>query len=508
MAYLKFNSLLLFLFILLAGHLNAAQLLSISGKVDVRRQGSADWVRVKGSARIQAGDAVKTRWRSRVQVLFEDGSRVEIGPSSFYILEEDSAGRVNTSMKLKFGWMKAWVKKLIKRKFSVRTPTAVCAVRGTEFVIEVKGNKTSIDLFKGLLSVGDGKGNEVMLNAGQHLMVDESGLGRAMSMETFRTRTKEESRQMLKREVSLNMTKEQVQAAASEEIRLAEYQQGKSMIDVFGKRVRLEQYIMRPNPDQFKLVVLNDRVDRFDYFYYLGTFNTTLPTDLSVALSQLGGCLGSECNYFLKSYETGRSNLTDTIEETATGGHQVDVNSNAYADDNVSAYFDSELNKYVSWSGKFYKTLFNDYSIKYNGTEFLKWDSQTGGNITSYSDTLAGGINYYYIGDDGQLGAANTGIPDDNSLTDPYPDGDLLHNKIRLTYGTGTYWEQYDNYIVSDEGKTAAFSDFAGVSSGAAYQEEMLKWNFEQVITCNLFGGRKIDLVVEPKTLFQSGLIK
>ncbi|OYV25043.1 MAG: hypothetical protein B7Z82_08930 [Halothiobacillus sp. 20-54-6] len=37
------------------------------------------------------------------------------------------------------------------------------------------------------------------------------------------------------------------------------------MIDVNGNRVRIEEYIIRPTPTDFKLVVLNGRADRFDY---------------------------------------------------------------------------------------------------------------------------------------------------------------------------------------------------------------------------------------------------
>jgi len=35
----------------------------------------------------------------------------------------------------------------------------------------------------------------------------------------------------------------------------------------------------------------------------------------------------------------------------------------------------------------------------------------------------------------------------------------------------------------------------------------LLDFNFEQVITASEFGGRKIDLVVEPRILIQSGLM-
>jgi len=115
-------------------------------------------------------------------------------------------------------------------------------------------------------------------------------------------------------------------------------------------------------------------------------------------------------------------------------------------------------------------------------------------------------VNKYYITDSGALGAANAGSPVLNS--DLTPDGDLMHDKIKLTYGTGQYWEQYDNYMVDDRGRVATLSDFENMRSGNNYTETMLRWNFEQVITSSVFEGRKIDLVLEPKTLIQSGLLK
>ncbi|MBU2573589.1 MAG: hypothetical protein KKH28_05885, partial [Elusimicrobia bacterium] len=89
-----------------------------------------------------------------------------------------------------------------------------------------------------------------------------------------------------------------------------------------------------------------------------------------------------------------------------------------------------------------------------------------------------------------------------------FPDGTFLHNRILETYGTGDDFTQYDNYIIDNDGNTAGIADFAGVTSGPQYKEALLKWNFQQVITSSFFGGRKIDLVVEPKILIQSGLVQ
>jgi hypothetical protein len=491
----------------------AAKITDTWGKVEVRRQGSAEWQRVEGTGALQAGDSVKTNWRGKMRMYLEDGSRVDMGSSSSVTLENDGAGGTSTTVKLGLGRLKAWVKKA-KRKFEVRTPSAVCAVRGTEFEVETDGNRTAVDLINGMLAVSDNAGNESLLTGGQHVNVDERGIGAVQSLEEGRSNRREENQGPLKTELSLDMTKEQVLSAAAEEVKLAEYQQGKSMIDVFGERVRLAQYIMRPSPNQFKLVVLNARSGRFDYFFYKGTFNTDLPTDLSLALGQLAGCAGAPCSYYQTSYETGRSNLTDTVAERAWDGHQVDVNANAVANDDVASYFDSSLNRHVNVSGAYWKTLYDNYYLKYNGVTFNTWEPNIG--VTPYNGTLGTGVQAYfkddgtqqdalhkYIGDNGALG---TTLPGQNS--DRSPDGTVLHDKIKLTYGAGTYWEQYDNYIVDDTGRVASLGDFSGNRGGATYRETLLKWNFEQVITCSLFGGRKIDLVIEPKTLIQSGIIR
>jgi hypothetical protein len=51
-------------------------------------------------------------------------------------------------------------------------------------------------------------------------------------------------------------------------------------------------------------LVLNERDSRFDYFTYTGTFNTTLPEDLSVALGEVNGKLGTDApTYYLTDYE-------------------------------------------------------------------------------------------------------------------------------------------------------------------------------------------------------------
>jgi len=105
------------------------------------------------------------------------------------------------------------------------------------------------------------------------------------------------------------------------------------LIDAQGKRVRLEEYILRPQPNQFKFVVLDQRDQRLDYFFYQGTFNKNLPTDLSVPLKELSGTLGATApDFYLTSYEMGQSNTQDSVHDTATGGHLVNIAVNSNGD--------------------------------------------------------------------------------------------------------------------------------------------------------------------------------
>ncbi|MEK6544706.1 MAG: FecR family protein [Elusimicrobiota bacterium] len=456
------------------------------------RAQTSSWTPVLGDNQdLNTGDRVRTERDARAMLNLKDGSRIELGPSSVFLVDFVD-GQEQFRFKLNFGRLKAWIKRTTSKRLAVLTPTSVCAVRGTEFAMFVDPDTgdTTAELYEGSLSVADNKGNETLLDPNERINVTEEGLGPKTTIEEGRQQDEEgedaQAKDGVKKEVGLFMSKEQVQAAAAEEIKLAEYQQGKAVIDVFGNRVRLEQYIMRPRSDQFKLVVLNDREDRFDYFFYLGTFNTMLPDDLSVALRQLTGGLTAP-SYYLTDYETGRSNLTDTIQETASGGHLVDVNNNTPADDDISLALNpvTDAVEAVTAGQSFWKTLFNDYGIKYNGQTMMSW---TGSNIQSMDDAT-----FTYAG-----GSYN--------VESSYPSDGMFHNRIQEEFGNGVT-TQWDNYIISDEGEVAKVADFGGIAPGAQYKATLLKWNFEQVVTSSLFGGRKIDLVVEPKTLVQSGVI-
>jgi hypothetical protein len=474
------------------------------GRVLFLKAGSYTWAQVSSGQVLGTGDQLKTATGARATVTFDDGSRVDLNPGSAFTLKEASPQA--SEMQLKLGSLRAWISKSLNRRFQVKTPTAVCSVRGTEFTVDVAPDgATNVQMFGGLLAVADTKGDEVLLKDAQGIQVTAAGLGTVSDAKPAGGDAPGDSdaARTAKREVDLRMSKEEVQAAAAEESKLSEFQEGKALIDVNGNRVRLEEYIVRPAADQFKLVVLNERADRFDYFFYHGTFNQALPTDMSTALRMLPGCLDAACPYFLTGYRTGRSNTIDNMLETASGGHMVDINNNAVgAVDDVTAAYDPGTSQFtsVATGRPFFTTLFDNYDLTFNGVSHQSW---AGAAISNMEAGQAGAPVFTNVT---TIQQAPGCAPPDCTYNE-ISEG-IFHDVIYAADGTGTIWEKYDNYIISNEGKIARTSDFSAAGfGGTSFKTALLNWNFQTIVTASEFNGRKIDLVVEPRIFIQSGLI-
>ncbi|MFA5140014.1 MAG: FecR family protein [Elusimicrobiota bacterium] len=491
-----------------AGEARCQAVVEASGIVQVQKPGAKSWTQIENlPLRLASGASVRTGGGASALVSLADDSRVSLGQDTSLTLEEASESR--HSLKLHLGILKAYVTRIARRRFEVRTPTAVASVRGTEFQVTVlSGGRTRVELYRGLLGVEDNRGNHVLLRPNESLSVDRRGMAVPQHLPSQREARRGETRSSAARELGLDMSKEEVLAAAVREIKLAEYQQGKALIDLSGRRVRVEEYVMRPRADQFKFVVLNKREGRLDYFYYLGTFNQALPTDMSAALRQLGGRADSAPDYFLTAFEAGRSNTRDSLLEKAEGGHLVDVNHNVGGGDDVSQLFDPVTDRFEDVSGRpVFTALYDRYAFYLNGRLKYGW---TGADLQTYSDKVLAADTDPITG--AALTAANAYLGGDGLLplrtvSATYPDADRLHQRIYESYGDGSYIS-WDNYIISDEGKVADGRDFAGAVSGGAFRARLLDFNFEQVITATEFGGRDIDLVVAPKMLIQAGLLR
>jgi hypothetical protein len=534
---------------------------SVRGAAQIQKANSQSnrWRALQKGTPIKPGDTVRTGNNARLELKLDDGSRVVMGSRSRVTVAESAPSRI---FSLAVGRVKAFIKKLQPQsKFEIRTPLAAAAVRGTVFEMGYDEKESSgfLEVSRGVVALTQGdQGLDV--RAGERMgFAKDIPLGNTPSRSSrgSGTSSRAEERQSLRREVGLGMTKEMVMAAAADEIRRAEYQEGKTITDVNGNRVRLEEYIIRRPTDEiargkedqaFKLVVLNERANRFDYFYYLGIFNQELDDDLSIALNDVRGKLNLKPTYYLESYEMGQSNTIDNIRDVSEGGHLVKVvyDGTTYT---LSSEDDPSLTRTVaadevlqSDTGVYHKvydpvgdrfTTITDAQFQAGGGQAAVYDGRNdtfrplGAGDTywrtaynEYSHKLWG-PGYDIVKQSYQPGSGVStvlarhldAVPGPTDATffavSETPAGDnLLHNRLTIFYSDEKETvETVNTYILSDEGTLASQDAFAGLTTGTGFKNELLKWNYQQIIEASEFEGRKIDLVVEPKILIKSGLI-
>jgi hypothetical protein len=528
----------------LAGELLAApaRVEKVRGDVVKRGVSALAWEKVNPGEKVEEGSTLRTGINAQAEVITPQGHRLVVRQETsleFTSLQDDL-----TQTRLEKGRVLSKVKKLQgQERFTLQTPTAVCAVRGTEFDTVTGDGGTMVSVFRGAVGVAAlGSNREITLQAGQMTSVRNGTieLPRPIPRESQSGAGSNLAR-AARHEVALDMDRNAVLSAAAYEQRLADYQEGKSLIDVEGKRVRLEEYIVRPQANQFKFVVLNERDNRLDYFFYKGTFNKDLPTDLAVALRDLSGKYGTTApEYYLTAYEMAQSNTQDSVHDTAAGGHLVQIK---YKSDGTYVLTDptdptntrtikvAELQSdgtykvynplndsfaTVTAADKDANTKFGVY-IPENDTfkDLAPGDTYWKTRFNSYSHDLNDINKINYV----KSGAANV-LASSLDAAWTYAGGfvlpvvevsaDKLDVTITNNYGDNTR-ECYRTSLIDDQGNLAPRSAFAGVSTGAQYKGELLKWNYEQQVTATEFGGfgvRKIDLVVEPKIFIKSGLIQ
>lgn len=153
-----------------------AKIFKVDGVVEHQKAGTSAWGIVQAPDTIEAGDTVRTGPASMAEIYVKYGSKVRLGAGTTFVLKE--ASKDSTAMEVLVGKMQGWFRKALARKLSVRTPSAVCAIRGTSFEVEVnQAGETTWNLFTGNVQVTDNQNNVRDLAPHQRLTVTSSGAG-------------------------------------------------------------------------------------------------------------------------------------------------------------------------------------------------------------------------------------------------------------------------------------------------------------------------------------------
>ncbi|MBV9468198.1 MAG: FecR domain-containing protein, partial [Abitibacteriaceae bacterium] len=163
----------------------------LQGLVEVQRSGKGDFTPLSNNTPIKTGDVVRSGKDGIAEFKWVDGTRWKIMPNTEIIVKKATANwikKADTSeLELTTGKVFIRIMKELTpaSKFEVETPTAVAAVRGTIFSVEVAHGQTQVAVFKGHVKVTSGDSHhEAMINPGQAAVSAQVGALETISSAT------------------------------------------------------------------------------------------------------------------------------------------------------------------------------------------------------------------------------------------------------------------------------------------------------------------------------------
>lgn len=144
----------------------SANVVSITGKGELRQADKQDWGVVKTQQDLFGGDFVRTGDLSQMAILFIDNTQIRLNQNSQLQIKSlaDAAGGA-TTVKLNSGRAWSQIKPqtggdgLAKAKVSMETPSATMSIRGTDWEVEVgPDGKTQLVVLSGEVDMGNAHG--------------------------------------------------------------------------------------------------------------------------------------------------------------------------------------------------------------------------------------------------------------------------------------------------------------------------------------------------------------
>ena len=256
--------------VVLAGE---AKVLSLSGNVEARQDREGQWAPASNGMEIPEGGAVRTGADGSVVLYMPNKTKVWLKEGS--ALEIEQRKTLSSRLALMFGRMKIRVPHLMRReKFEVRTPAAVCAVRGTEFTMDAtEDGKMNLQVLFGEVklkyTVPPEKGkSEFSILQGQGLNIEEAGKAakpalldpksEREALENWNPGLTPEARQkeLKQKENDRAQIKDFAKATNNTESSIkgflnvakeSDLEAGRTLNDVHGNLVRVDQRMVRPD---------------------------------------------------------------------------------------------------------------------------------------------------------------------------------------------------------------------------------------------------------------------
>ncbi|MCK4935970.1 MAG: FecR domain-containing protein, partial [Elusimicrobiales bacterium] len=270
------KKLLIFTFFLICPTMLFAgsKILAFTGKVEVRLSiDDEDWIPVKRNMIIKEGGTIRTGSNGAAVIRMPNKTKIWLRANSNLEVEENKS--FSSRISLLFGSIKIRVPHLLKReKFRVKTPTAICAIRGTEFTLSTsEEGKMRIAVLYGEVKLSylipPNKGKRVIyIPQGHVLSVPEKGkqgkhtlLTKAQESKALENwdpgLNKKDRRKMLRKKKNdrtqmrefarvVNATDKKI-SGFTNTVKESDIEAGRTLKDVHGNLVRVDQRLMRPD---------------------------------------------------------------------------------------------------------------------------------------------------------------------------------------------------------------------------------------------------------------------
>ena len=157
----RFLLITLYLSTLLFGQKEFGKISLPLGRVQVQKAGKGDFKRAMPKMSVHENDIIKTLAKSRCEITLVGGGKLRIGQNSELEITQANVKPMekNFGATLKKGdvWVAAKAAFGEKKNVSVRTPTAVAAIRGTKYRAKAGEDESSVLVYDGKVDVNAAK---------------------------------------------------------------------------------------------------------------------------------------------------------------------------------------------------------------------------------------------------------------------------------------------------------------------------------------------------------------
>lgn len=168
------------------------------GENFLQHPGEVQWKPVKFKMPVLEKDRIKTGKQSRCEITFRNRKVMRIGENSIVKITKDKMGGEKVEMSRGRAWISLFLKGVAS--LTVKTPTSVCAVRGTVYRLESDSNKTTYRCYEGALEITPFKKDRsgladtsLTLGAGEELIL-------IMNFEEYKKQQKKEFEEFKQKE--------------------------------------------------------------------------------------------------------------------------------------------------------------------------------------------------------------------------------------------------------------------------------------------------------------------